>query len=120
MNLHWSFRCVAIAAFVLLSTPAISLAQPGAFGGGYGPPLSVVPPPKAFTSSDEHYKFLLAAGYMSEYTTFLPNHPKFGSYDEIIFRLLSSVEGGQMPAKQAVDVAAGELQAQLKDELIVK
>jgi inositol-phosphate transport system substrate-binding protein len=65
-------------------------------------------------------KFLLAAGYMSEFTTFLPNHPKFGAYDEIIFRLLSAVEGGQMPAKQAVDVAAGELQAQLKDELIVK
>ena len=65
-------------------------------------------------------KFLLAAGYMSEYTTFVPNHPKFGAYDEVIFRLLSAVEAGQMQPKQAVDVAVGELQAQLKDELIVK
>jgi inositol-phosphate transport system substrate-binding protein len=65
-------------------------------------------------------KLLLAAGYMLEYTTFLPNHPKFGSYDEIIFRVLSAVEAGQMQPKQAVDVAVGELQAQLKDDLIVK
>jgi inositol-phosphate transport system substrate-binding protein len=65
-------------------------------------------------------KFLLATGYMSEFTTFVPNHPKFGTYDEIIFRLLSAVEAGQMPPKQAVEVATTELQAQLKDDLIVK
>ena len=65
-------------------------------------------------------KFLVAAGYMSEFTTFLPNHPKFGAYDEVLFRLLSAVQAGQMPPKQAVDVATGELQAQLKDDLIVK
>ena len=65
-------------------------------------------------------KFLLSTGYMSEFTTFVPNHPKFGSYDEVIFRLLSAVEAGQMQPKQAVDVAVGELQAQLKDDLIVK
>ena len=41
------------------------------------------------------------AGYMSEYTTFLPNHPKFGAYDEIPFRLLSAVQAGQMQPKQA-------------------
>ena len=39
---------------------------------------------------------------------------------QVIFRLLSAVEVGQMQPKQAVDVAAGELQAQLKDDLIVK
>jgi inositol-phosphate transport system substrate-binding protein len=65
-------------------------------------------------------KFLLAAGYMLDYTTFLPNHPKFGTYDEVIFRLLSAVEAGQMPAKQAVDVATNELQSQLKDDLLIK
>src|SRR4051812_3627437 len=64
-------------------------------------------------------KFLLAADYMSEYTNFLPNHPKFDTYDEVIFRLLSAVEAGQMPTKQAVDVATNELQGQLKDDLIV-
>jgi inositol-phosphate transport system substrate-binding protein len=65
-------------------------------------------------------KFLLAAGYMLDYTNFLPNHPKFGAYDEVIFRLLSAVEAGQMQAKQAVDVATNELQAQLKDDLLIK
>jgi inositol-phosphate transport system substrate-binding protein len=65
-------------------------------------------------------KLLLAARYMLEYTNFQPNHPKFGSYDEVIFRLLSAVQAGQMSAKDAVGVATDELQAQLKDELIVK
>lgn len=65
-------------------------------------------------------KLLLAAGYMSEFTTFIPNHPKFGSYDEVLWRLLSAVEAGQMTPKDAVAVATDELQAQLKDELTVK
>jgi inositol-phosphate transport system substrate-binding protein len=65
-------------------------------------------------------KFLLAANYMTEYTNFIPNHPKFGAYDEILFRLLGAVESGQMQPKQAADIAADELQAQLKDDLIVK
>jgi len=65
-------------------------------------------------------KFLLAAGYMLDYTTFAPNHPKFGSYDEIVWRLLTAVEAGQMPPKQAVDVATDEIGNQLKDDLIVK
>jgi inositol-phosphate transport system substrate-binding protein len=65
-------------------------------------------------------KFLLATGYMSEYATFIPNHPKYGSYDEVLFRLLSAVEAGQMPPKQAADVAVDELKAQLKDDLISK
>ena len=65
-------------------------------------------------------ELLLAAGYMSEFTNFSPNHPKFGAYDEVLWRLLGAVEAGQMQPKQAVDVAVGELQAQLKDDLIVK
>lgn len=65
-------------------------------------------------------KFLLATNYMIEYTNFIPNHAKFGAYDQILFRLLGAVESGQMQPKQAADVAADELQAQLKDELIVK
>lgn len=65
-------------------------------------------------------KFLLATGYMSEYTTFIPNHPKYGSYDEVLFRLLSAVQAGQMPPKQAADVAVDELKAQLKDDVITR
>ena len=65
-------------------------------------------------------KFLLATGYMSEYTTFIPNHPKYGQYDEVLFRLLSAVEAGQMQPKQAADLAVDELSSRLKDDLITK
>jgi hypothetical protein len=63
MNLDRSIRWVAVATFALVvfSAPSNLVAQPGAFGGGYGPPLAVVPPSKTFATSDEHYKFLLAA-----------------------------------------------------------
>jgi len=61
MSLNRSLCWVAVAAFALASASSAVFAQPGAFGGGYGPPLAVVPPPKAFATSDEHYKFLLAA-----------------------------------------------------------
>ena len=61
MNLERSLRFAAIAAMALLSAPMMLVAQPGAFGGGYGPPLAVVPPPRAFATSDEHYKSLLTA-----------------------------------------------------------
>jgi len=64
-------------------------------------------------------KFLLATGYMLEYTTFIPNHPRFGAYDEVLYRLLSAVEAGQMQPAQAAEVAVEELRSQLKDQLIV-
>lgn len=65
-------------------------------------------------------KFLLAAGYMSEFTNFIPNHPKFGTYDDVLFRVLGAVEGGQLTPAAAVDTAVKELQGQLGDELIVR
>src|SRR5262245_28771051 len=58
MSLNQSLRWVVVAGFVLLSSLPVLRAQPGAFGGGYGPPLQVVPPAKAFATSDEHFKFL--------------------------------------------------------------
>src|SRR4030095_3095183 len=61
MSLNRSRCWVAVAAFALASATSVVFAQPGAFGGGYGPALAVVPPPKAFATSDEHYKFLLTA-----------------------------------------------------------
>jgi len=59
MSLNWSLRWIAVAGFALASAPSALVARPGAFGGGYGPPQAVVPPPKAFTTSDEHYRSLL-------------------------------------------------------------
>jgi inositol-phosphate transport system substrate-binding protein len=65
-------------------------------------------------------KFLLDTAYMVEFTNFIPNHPQYGVYDEVLFRLLSAVEAGQMQPKQAAEVAVDELKAQLRDELIVR
>ncbi len=54
-TLFWRF----VAAALVLAAPSLSFAQNGGFGAGYGPPLKVVPPPKQFASSEEHYKYLL-------------------------------------------------------------
>jgi len=65
-------------------------------------------------------KFLLATGYMSDFSTFIPNHPKYGAYDEVLFRFLSGVATGQLTPKAATDQAVAELKNQLRDELITK
>jgi hypothetical protein len=59
MNFNKRLRWVAVMIFAVGTIPSIAFSQPGAFGGGYGPPLTVVPPPKAFATSDEHYAYLL-------------------------------------------------------------
>jgi inositol-phosphate transport system substrate-binding protein len=65
-------------------------------------------------------RFATAVGYMLDYTHFIPNHPKFGTYDKVLYDLLGAVEAGQMTPKKAVDTAVSELQGQLGDDLIVK
>ena len=59
MSLKPGLRWIVVIALALAGSPSMLLAQPGAFGGGYGPALQVVAPPKAFTTSDEHYKYLI-------------------------------------------------------------
>ena len=58
MNFNRNLSWVVVGIIALVGVPSIALAQAGAFGGGFGPPLSVVPPPKVFATSDEHYKYL--------------------------------------------------------------
>jgi len=65
-------------------------------------------------------KFLLATGYMLDFTKFIPNHAKFGIYDDVLYRFLGAVEQGQVTPAAAVDSAVKELQGQIGDELIVK
>jgi inositol-phosphate transport system substrate-binding protein len=65
-------------------------------------------------------EFLQATSYMTDYTTFIPNHPDYGAYDEVLFRFLSAVEADEMSPEEATDAAIQELQAQLGDELIVE
>lgn len=65
-------------------------------------------------------KFLLATGYMSDFTNFVPIHAKYGAYDEVLFRFLSGVATGQLTPKAATEQAVAELKNQLRDELITK
>ena len=60
MNLTRLMFRVVLTLVAIGAAPSSLFAQPGAFGGGYGPPLQAVPPPKAFATSEEHYKFLLS------------------------------------------------------------
>ena len=60
MKLNKSLWCIGIGTVVLgTAAPSVSLAQGGSFGGGYGPPLKTIPPPKEFATSEEHYAYLL-------------------------------------------------------------
>ena len=59
MNFHKGVSFAACVLIALAVVPSIAFAQPGSFGGGFGPPLSVVNPPRTFATSDEHYAFLL-------------------------------------------------------------
>lgn len=65
-------------------------------------------------------QFLLDTTYMVDHTTFIPNHPKFGTYDEVLFRFLSAVEAAEFQPPAAAEAAITELQAQLGEDLIVE
>jgi inositol-phosphate transport system substrate-binding protein len=65
-------------------------------------------------------KLLAGTAYMLEHTRFLPNNPNFGSYDDIVFRLMSAAENGEMTPQQAVEAAADELQTELGDKVVIK
>ena len=52
------WRWAGIGALALGLAPAV-FAQGGAFGGGFGPPLQAVKPPREFATSEEHYAYLL-------------------------------------------------------------
>lgn len=65
-------------------------------------------------------KFASAVQYMTDFTTYIPNHAKWGVYDGVQYKLLGAVEAGEMTPKKAVETMVSELQGQLGDELIVK
>jgi inositol-phosphate transport system substrate-binding protein len=65
-------------------------------------------------------KLLSGSAYMLEHTRFLPNDPNFGAYDDIVFRLMSAAENGEMSPQQAVAAAADELQTELGDKVLIR
>jgi inositol-phosphate transport system substrate-binding protein len=65
-------------------------------------------------------KLLSGTAYMLDHTRFLPNNPNFGPYDDIVFRLMSAAENGEMSPAEAVNAAADELQTELGDKVVIK
>jgi inositol-phosphate transport system substrate-binding protein len=65
-------------------------------------------------------KLLQGTAYMLDYTRFLPNNPDFGTYDDIVFRLMTAAENGEMSPQDAVNMAADELQTELGDKVVIK
>lgn len=67
-------------------------------------------------AEDPTFKADLTLGkvaYMSEYTTFLPNHEGFSKYSTALFKAIQAVELG----KQTPEAAMKDLEAQLKNDL---
>jgi hypothetical protein len=56
MKHYGSLWWAGAAVFALGVLPPVAIAQ---FGAGYGPPLQVIPPPREFATSAEHYAYLL-------------------------------------------------------------
>ena len=63
---------------------------------------------------------LVAGTPMLERSTFMPNHPKFGRYNSILFKGLQGVETGRLSPKDAVEFIASEMQNELGDDVIIK
>jgi len=68
--------------------------------------------------SDSRYTkdwFLKDVAYMLKYTTFIPNHPKWGDYSRIVYNILRAVESGDMKPDEAFNVMLEEIQSTLGD-----
>jgi len=63
--------------------------------------------------------FLSLVTYMLDYTSFLPNNPNWGTFQQVTFDALSAVQVGEMTAQEAVDFVVETLQNELGDEIII-
>ncbi|MEO6748610.1 MAG: extracellular solute-binding protein [Casimicrobiaceae bacterium] len=63
---------------------------------------------------------LVAATPMLKYASFMPNHPKIGQYNSIIFKGLQGVETGRLSAQAATDFVIEELQDELGKDVIIR
>ena len=58
--------------------------------------------------------------YMLEFTTFIPNNPNWGVYNNTWFEGMQAVESGDMTAAEAVDFVVERMQAELGDKVIIR
>ena len=63
---------------------------------------------------------LVAATPMLKYASFMPNHPKIGQYNSIIFKGIQGVETGRLNAEKAADFVIDELQNELGKDVVIK
>jgi inositol-phosphate transport system substrate-binding protein len=64
--------------------------------------------------------FLSDVLYMLDYTSFLPNNPNWGTYQQATFDALSGVQAGELTAQEAVNFVVETLQNELGDEFIIQ
>ena len=57
---------------------------------------------------------------MLKYTTFMPNHPKFGRYNAMLFRAIQGVETGRLSPEEAVEFLIDELRDQLGNDIVIE
>ena len=62
---------------------------------------------------------LVAATPMLKYASFMPNHPKIGQYNAIIFKGIQGVETGRLTAQAAADFVIGELGNELGKDVVI-
>lgn len=63
---------------------------------------------------------LVAATPMLKYASFMPNHPKIGAYNSIIYKGIQGVETGRLSAQAAADFVIGELTNELGKDVIIR
>ena len=63
---------------------------------------------------------LVAAAPMLKYASFMPNHPKIGQYNAVIFKGIQGVETGRLTAQAAADFVAEELGNELGKDVVIK
>ncbi len=62
---------------------------------------------------------LALATPLLEVTKFMPNHPDFGSLNQIIYEGLQGVELGRLSAEEAADFVIEEAEARIPDSIVV-
>ena len=63
---------------------------------------------------------LVAATPMLKYASFMPNHPKIGQYNSVIFKGIQGVETGRLTAQAAANFVADELANELGKDVVVR
>jgi len=63
---------------------------------------------------------LVAATPMLKYASFMPNHPKIGQYNAIVFKGIQGVETGRLTAQAATDFVVDELENELGKDIEIR